>query len=280
MPKVRIDDTLEMHYEDNDFTDPWLDSETIVIHHGNERSSRFWYRWVLPLARQYRVIRLDARGFGQSTLPPPDYSWSRQGFINDLKGLVDSLGVDKVHLIAETGGSLIALGYASQYPEKLKSVTVITLPFPAEKGDKGGPEDGVAGATKALEQSRAEVERIGMEAWVRSTMGIRLDPSREDPEYVEWFTKEMGKTHKEAAFGVYGALIGQDFSQGLSEVSVPTMVLSSEGDYAKHYFWPDEIVRLVPNARLEVVPGTTGFVQYSSPEGCIDRWKKFVSGLA
>jgi hypothetical protein len=35
-----------MHYVIDDFTDPWRKPETIVLHHGNCKSTRFWYRWV------------------------------------------------------------------------------------------------------------------------------------------------------------------------------------------------------------------------------------------
>jgi hypothetical protein len=40
----------QMHYEVDDFTDPWKPAETLWIQHGFGRSSRFWYHWVPPLA--------------------------------------------------------------------------------------------------------------------------------------------------------------------------------------------------------------------------------------
>ena len=279
MPKLRIDDTLEMHYEDDDFTDPWRKSEAVVIHHGNERGSRFWYRWVLPLARQYRVIRLDARGFGGSTVPPPSYNWSLPGFIEDLKKVVNALGLDKVHLIAETGATFIALRFAYNFPERVRSLTVFPPRFRGAQAASGSTEDEAATAAASLEQNRIEVERDGMEAWVRKSMHYRLDPSTTDPEYMEWFTQEMSKTPKEAAFGVYGALKGVDFTANLSEVKVPTLIVVSEGSYAGHSHWADEIKRLVPNSKLVVIPGTASYVQYTAPDLSIEQWKEFVAGL-
>ena len=89
MPMARIDNATEMYYEEHDFTDPWLDAETVVLHHGNAKNSRLWYAWVPLLARKYRVVRLDARGFGRSTVPHPGYPWSLSGFASDLKTEVD-----------------------------------------------------------------------------------------------------------------------------------------------------------------------------------------------
>ena len=63
MPFARIDDTLDMYYEDDDFTDPWRSAETVVLHHGNAKNARLWYAWVPLLARQYRVVRAGGARF-------------------------------------------------------------------------------------------------------------------------------------------------------------------------------------------------------------------------
>ena len=71
MPNARIDDTLQTYYEDDDFTEPWATPETVVMHHGNSKSSRMWYAWVPLLSRQYRVVRPDARGTREASGAPP-----------------------------------------------------------------------------------------------------------------------------------------------------------------------------------------------------------------
>ena len=93
MPQARIDDTLTMHYERDDYTDPWTSPETILLIHGVADTSKAWFAWVPRLARQFRLIRPDLRGFGQSSIPPPDYEWSLSGLAADLKGLLDHLGL-------------------------------------------------------------------------------------------------------------------------------------------------------------------------------------------
>jgi hypothetical protein len=46
MPTARLPGDLLMHYEDDDFTDPWSPAEIVILHHGNAKSSRLWYTWV------------------------------------------------------------------------------------------------------------------------------------------------------------------------------------------------------------------------------------------
>ena len=55
MPSFRPTPDLNLHYEVDDFTDPWHRPDTILMLHGNAESGLAWYGWVPALARQYRV---------------------------------------------------------------------------------------------------------------------------------------------------------------------------------------------------------------------------------
>jgi pimeloyl-ACP methyl ester carboxylesterase len=181
MPVARLPGNLEMYYEDDDYTDPWRTPETVVLHHGNAKNSQLWYAWVPLLARQYRVIRLDARGFGKSTVPPKGYDWSLSGFGTDLSNLLDHLGIDQVHLIGETIGGTIALQFAYEHPERLHTVTACTSPYK------------FVGASTYLE-NRDLVLKEGVERWVRQTADRRLEPGHSDPAHHEWYAQQMINT--------------------------------------------------------------------------------------
>ena len=51
MPTAHLPGDLLMHYDDDDFTDPWSPAETVILHHGNAKSAKLWYGWVPLLAR-------------------------------------------------------------------------------------------------------------------------------------------------------------------------------------------------------------------------------------
>ena len=80
MPIARVADDLEMHYVVDDYTDPWSDSETVLMLHGSSESGAMWFGWVPHLARHFRVVRPDMRGFGASSPMPRDFPWTLDAF--------------------------------------------------------------------------------------------------------------------------------------------------------------------------------------------------------
>src|SRR5690348_8487915 len=128
MPKLTANN-CEMYYEIDDYTDPWQkDRETIWLQHGVGRSSRFWYHWVPALARNYRVVRRDMRGHGMSAAPEPDYTWTIDDLLNDMKGFLDALGLDRVHYLGESIGGILGIAFAAKWPERFKSMTLCATP--------------------------------------------------------------------------------------------------------------------------------------------------------
>ena len=266
MPFARIDDTLEMYYEVDDFTDPWRSPETVALHHGNAKNARLWYAWVPLLARQYRVVRLEARGFGRSTVPPEGYDWSLSNFAADVAGLLDHLGLEKVHLIGETVGGTISLKFASEYPERLLSVTTCTSPYKFV----GNP---------TYLDSYNLVRDEGVEAWVRRTSERRLEPGDSDAAHQEWYINQMAQTQGRVVMETLAYLSQQDLSDALPQIQTPALVLASEQNARDNPDRTSGMAALLPNGRLRVIPGTSGYVQHSAPERCVQTWMEFARSL-
>ena len=265
MPFASLDDSLEMYYEDDDFTDPWRETEAVVLHHGNAKNSRLWYAWVPLLARHYRVFRLDARGFGRSTIPPEGYPWSLDNFAGDLLRLMDFLGLEKAHLIGETVGGTISLQFAYRHPERLRSLTVCTSPYK------------FAGVPTYGEYHRM-VQEEGVAAWVRHTADRRVDPGS-NPGHHQWYVEEMSQTSRRVVLETLAYLATQDLTPILGEIHTPVLILASEGSAGDNPDRTQGMARLLPNAQLAVLPGTGGYVQHSAPERCVAAWREFVGRL-
>ena len=267
MPTAKLDDTLEMYYEDDDYTDPWRTPETVVLHHGNAKSSRLWYAWVPLLARQYRVVRLDARGFGRSTVPPKGYHWSLSGFASDLLHLLDYLNLDKVHLIGETVGGTFSMQFAYEHPERLHTVTACTSPYK------------FVGSPSYLESYKL-VEEQGMEGWVRSTADRRLEPGHSDPAHHEWYAQQMMQASPQVVMETLAYLSTQDLSPILPQIQTPALVMVGQDSSMNTLDRSKGMAQLLGNGRLAQIPGGTGYVQHSAPEKCVAAWREFIGRLS
>ena len=268
MPFAKIDDSLEMFYEDDCFTDPWRNEpETVVLHHGNSKNTKLWYAWVPLLARQYRVIRLDARGFGQSSIPPEGYDWSLSNFGTDLLKLLDILEVDKVHLIGETVGGTISLQFAFEHPERLHTLTTCTSPYKFI-------------GINTYKEFYKLVSEEGVHAWAQKTGGRRLERGKSNPAHHEWYVGQMGQTEQRVVLETLAYLAEQDLTDILPQITIPTLVLASEQNAKDN---PDRTALLTEelgDGRLVAIPGTSGYVQHSAPEECVLAWRQFLGEIS
>ena len=120
-----ITSDLQMHYEVDDFAEPWREHETVLLLHGNAESAEVWYGWVPHLAAELRVVRPDMRGFGRSTPMPRDCPWSPDRIADDFLTLMDRLGIERFHLVGAKVGGTMALHFAARHASRVQTLTVL-----------------------------------------------------------------------------------------------------------------------------------------------------------
>ena len=134
MPTFRPTPDLDMHYEVDDFTDPWRDPETVLMLHGNAESGLAWYGWVPTLARHYQRGAAGHARLWPSTPMPRDFPWTLDVIIDDYARLMDHLGIDRFHLVGAKIGGTVARAFAARRPERVKTLTVVGTPPPLRAG--------------------------------------------------------------------------------------------------------------------------------------------------
>jgi pimeloyl-ACP methyl ester carboxylesterase len=271
MPKINANN-CEMYYEVDDYTDPWLHSkETVWLQHGVGRSSRFWYHWVPALAGEYRVVRRDMRGHGQSAAPEPDHVWSVDELINDMRAFLDALGLERVHYLGESIGGILGVAFAARWPERLRSLTVCASPTAIRPS-----------ARKALTGSErelgAELQRIGGVGWVKILMEQKVI-SGKNPEHIDWVISEWSKTPTHVLRGINRVLAIADITPLLQQVKVPTLVLAPSRSPLTPLSDQLTIRNSIPNARIAVVEGPGHEIYVDEPEECIGAFRKFLRSL-
>ena len=80
------------------------------------------YAWLLDRLGDRRVAVIDVRGRGRSDAPQAGYTW--EDHIGDLRAVVESTGLQSPVLVAFSRGSSYALGYALQFPARVRGLVI------------------------------------------------------------------------------------------------------------------------------------------------------------
>jgi pimeloyl-ACP methyl ester carboxylesterase len=264
MPTFQPTPDLEMHYEVDDFTDPWRRKETILLLHGNAESGAAWYGWVPTLARHYRVVRPDMRGFGRSTAMPRDFPWTLDVLIDDFVRLMDGLQTDRFHLVGAKIGGTIARAFAARRPGRVMTLTVVGTPPPMREG-----------AAERAPELAQEFETHGVEHWARRTMAGRLG-STFPPEGVEWWIKFMGRTAVSTQIGFMKTIACADIRADIPKIGCPTLVITTDGSGLASVDETRAWQQQISNSSLLVVPGNSYHVAANHAERCAEATLDFI----
>ena len=94
--------------------------EPVVLVHAGVANRSMWDDQVDALRDAYRVIRYDTRGFGETETGAVSFS-NRA----DIGALLDHLGERSTHIVGLSRGGQIALDFAIEFPERVRSLTVV-----------------------------------------------------------------------------------------------------------------------------------------------------------
>ncbi len=113
--------------------------EPVVLIHGSGPGVTSYANWrlVIPaLAEEFRVVAPDMVGFGYSERPV-NVEYGIQTWANQVIGLMDTLDLQKAHLVGNSFGGAIALRIAAQVPERVGKLVLMGsmgVPFPITEG--------------------------------------------------------------------------------------------------------------------------------------------------
>jgi 3-oxoadipate enol-lactonase len=165
-----------LYYE----TEGHISSPAVLLIHAGVATLRMWDPLAASLAESHFVVRFDTRGFGQTVSDNVAYS-DRQ----DVRDILDHLGVPRATLIGSSRGGGIAIDVAVETPERAAGVVTIG------SGPSGFPDTPLTGREDALFERIDDVSDVGdwhllshleAEVW---TLGPERAADDLDPAFVE-----------------------------------------------------------------------------------------------
>lgn len=90
----------------------------LVCLHGTSMQASAWSALGTALAPRFHVIAVDMRGHGRSDQPATGYALT--DYADDVRALLDALGLERASLIGSSLGTQVAIAFAARHPQRVQ----------------------------------------------------------------------------------------------------------------------------------------------------------------
>ena len=246
MPKVKVKE-IELFYEIKGSGEPLL----LIAGFMCDRS--YWSLLMPSLVSQYQVIRFDNRGIGQSSVP--DDSYSIEQMANDAVGLLDILGINKVHIIGHSMGGRIAQEIALLHPQRVRSLILLSC---SAKGDERFNSIIASWGDLATKVDFKLYEKIVL-PWIFTDKFYAV-PDMVD-QLIEWAVNYPFAPKPSVLYHQSRAIINHDTTNRIQDIDCPTLVMVGKQDILSPVKFSEQLSQGIRNAELIVIEdGGHGFL--------------------
>jgi pimeloyl-ACP methyl ester carboxylesterase len=245
----------------------------VVLVHAGVADRRMWEPQWPALTSRHDVVRLDLRGFGDSTerpdgpLSPPD----------DVLAVLDAEGIERCHLVAASYGAGVAVEVALQRPGAAASLMLIG---PGGSLIPEATDDLRAFAT----EENAALDAGDLDAAADANVRWWVDGPGQRPDRVPSEVRALVARMQRRAFELTGdwddveeAEPDPPALERLGEIDVPTLVLLGDLDLAAIRLAAERVARGVPGARLVVWEGIAHLPSLERPDEILELLEQHFS---
>ncbi|MGW6172258.1 alpha/beta fold hydrolase [Arthrobacter sp. NPDC055138] len=227
----------------------------IVLIHGVSTTADNWNQVIPLLPRDRPIISYDLRGHGTSEGPATP--WTVEDFAADHIALLDALAIEEHDLVGCSLGGIIAQAVALDYPERVRRLVLVS----SVAGRTDAEKERSLGRLSRIENNTIdEIAQESVERWYT-------------PEYIEenpWVRdkvlNQLGKLNRDHYAAAYRVLATTDHIDRLSEIKVPTVAMTGEGDVGSTARMSELIGNTVQNGRSIIVKGAKHSLLNEEPD--------------
>jgi non-heme chloroperoxidase len=208
----------------------WGKGQPVVFSHGWPVNSDLWESQMFYLAKRgYRVIAFDRRGHGRSGQPWDGYS--NDSFADDLRTLIETLGLREATLVGHSMGGGEIARYAGLYgtAHLARMIFVSAVPplmLQTKENPAGLPMSVFDNFRKELAQNRAQFYwDLSIPYFGHNRASERLGVGRR-----RQFVRLALQSSIKASFECIRVFSEDDFTDDLKQIDVPTLFLHGEDD--------------------------------------------------
>ncbi len=270
MPHATTDDGVKLYYEEAGEGTP------VIFVHEFAGDFRSWEPQVRFFSRRYRCIAYNARGYPPSEVPEDAAMYTQDRARDDIKSVMDHLGIDKAHVVGLSMGSFATLHFGLAYPDRARSLVVAGCGYGAEPEKRKQFQDECETTAKLADKGDPEAF-----AEIYGAGPTRQRFMAKDPRGWRAF-RDMLSEHSltGAALTLRGVQQRRpslyDLDDRLRRLTTPTLVMT--GDEDEPCLIPNlYLKRVIPSAALLVVPNTGHTINIEEPAAFNDAVADFLA---
>ncbi|MET1000712.1 MAG: alpha/beta fold hydrolase [Acidimicrobiia bacterium] len=227
----------------------------IMLSHGVTLSVRTWFHQLELLPKEgYRAIAYDHRGHGESVLGEAGHSLDN--LADDVKTVLLGLDLRDAILVGHSMGGVAVQSFVIRNPElaaeRVRGMVLLSTLAKTSFGSRST-------------QMKSRLERVFKwvpdtgKLWEQPNLGLlaaRVGFGKDaHPSHVELVRRMMLACSAETRRDAPRVLIGLDLTGELPSVDIPTLVIGGTADVLTPPAYAEQMARLIPGARLELVEG-------------------------
>lgn len=232
--------------------------QPVVLLHAGIADSRMWDAQFDAFSADFRVVRYDMRGFGQSTMPPGEYA-----HVDDLATLLHHLNIARPLLIGASQGGRVALEFALKHPER---AAALVLSAPGLRGyDYSDMVAQYAEANDAAAEA-GDIDRaveLDMRMWVD---GPRRRVENVDPAFRERAYRLARHVYQTNNLDSQERRLTFSMVDHLSRIATPALVLVGEYEVPDFINIAGMVAFTLENARKVMIPGAAHLLPMELPD--------------
>ena len=215
----------------------------VMLSHSLACSLVMWAPQLDSLQANFRVLRYDTRGHGDTEAPPGAYTLSL--LAEDAVALLDALEIERVHFVGLSMGGMIGQCLALDHAHRLKSLALCDTA--AVMPDEVQP----------VWQERIDAAREkGMAGQVDETLARWFTPAylKQSPPEVAMISRQILATPAPGYIGCSEAIRRLNNLNRLAEIQLPTLILVGEEDPGTPVAASEAMHARIAGSKLVVLP--------------------------
>jgi 3-oxoadipate enol-lactonase len=250
MSKAKVNN-IELAYDDVG------SGPAILLVHGYPFNRTMWDEQLAALRDNYRVIRLDLRGHGESESSEGPATMDLMA--QDIASLLDQLGISRAVIGGLSMGGYVAIAFYQLFPGRVEKLLL------ADTRAQADPEEG----KKVRGEQAQKILAEGMGGIADTMLPKLLAPETvsKRPEVVKRVRTMMLQTKPEGAAAALGGMaVREDQTGRLAQINVPTLILVGREDAITPVADSEKMHEVIEGSRLIVIENAGHVSNIEQPE--------------